>query len=97
MDARRSTVDTSRALLSRDWGFYYTVRMNLEKVKSFFGEFNMIGQDEAEIITKRIDQLVEMIDAAPKTPEGRSGPRSGRGSAGIRRSARKTADSDGRR
>lgn len=54
-------------LLSRDWGFYYTVTQNLTKVTRFFAEFDMISDHQAEVIAKRIDLLLQTIEEAPKT------------------------------
>jgi hypothetical protein len=65
----RETVDGEyiAALLSKDWGFYYTVTENLNKVRRFIGQFDAISEHQGEVIAKRIDQLLEMIEAAPKT------------------------------
>lgn len=54
-------------LLANDWGFYYTVMQNLKKVEGFIHEFDAISSHQGETIAKRIAQLVEMIESAPKT------------------------------
>jgi hypothetical protein len=63
------TVDAGylAGLLSRDWGFYYTVTENLKKVARFSGDFQALSEHQAEVISKRIGQLLEMIEAAPKS------------------------------
>jgi hypothetical protein len=65
----RETIDGGyiSSLLAADWGFYYTVTTNLEKVRRFIGEFEAVSAHQGEVISKRIDQLLELIDAAPKS------------------------------
>ena len=65
----RETVDGQYIadLLSKDWGFYYTVTENLKKVSHFIEQFDAISEHQGEVIAKRVGQLLEMIEAAPKT------------------------------
>jgi hypothetical protein len=56
--------------LSEDWGFYYDVRNNLEKVKSFgtkYVEEGKITQQEMGIVQDRVDGLIKMIEEEPKS------------------------------
>lgn len=56
-------VDTMR----QDWGFYHTFTTNLKRVPDYFREFPSIKETELEIIRKRIDELINVIEAAPKS------------------------------
>lgn len=65
----RETVDGAyiAAILSQDWGFYYTVTENLKKIGRFLPEFDTVSERHAEIITRRVDQLIAKIEEAPKS------------------------------
>jgi len=54
-------------LLSGDWGFYYTVNQNLDKVERFIPEFEMITPDQGALILSRINDLRKLIEEAPKS------------------------------
>jgi hypothetical protein len=68
-DHGRETVDGAYVadLLSKDWGFYHTVTSNLTKVERFVSDFDALAPHQAEVISKRTRQLLEMIEAAPKS------------------------------
>jgi hypothetical protein len=53
-------------LLSNEWGFYYTVSLNLPKIKEFLDKYPLSGEDK-KVVTERIDKLHSTIEAAPKT------------------------------
>ncbi|MBA2311796.1 MAG: hypothetical protein H0V97_03240 [Actinobacteria bacterium] len=76
----KETVDGEyiAGLLSNDWGFYYTVTQNLQKVENFIPEFDVIPKHQGETISKRIAQLVEAIESAPKTAKWKLRARIGR-------------------
>lgn len=52
--------------LSIDWGFYYTVTTNLNKIRGFMDTYNVAEADKA-IINKRLDALLATIEAEPKS------------------------------
>jgi hypothetical protein len=52
--------------LSEDWGFYYTVTTNLNKIRGFMETYNVPEADRA-IINKRLDTLLAAIEAHPKS------------------------------
>jgi len=54
-------------VLSDDWGYYYTVTTNLNKVKAFLGEFDVLTKEDREVVSSRIDRLLIMIEEAPKS------------------------------
>jgi hypothetical protein len=57
--------------LSEDWGFWYDATTNLTKVKEMLHELSEnsagITRDEANVATGRVDELLRMIEAMPKT------------------------------
>ena len=54
-------------LLSGDWGFYYTVKTNLGKVREFVPQCAFLNDTEREIIDSRIERLMKAIEECPKT------------------------------
>jgi hypothetical protein len=54
-------------LLSGDWGYWYTVTTNLNKVKSYLGDFEALADKDRKTVASRIDNLLGMIEAAPKS------------------------------
>jgi len=57
-------------LLSNEWGFYYTVSLNLPKIKEFLDEYPLSAEDK-KLVTERIDKLHSAIETAPKTCQWR--------------------------
>jgi hypothetical protein len=53
-------------LLHDDWGFYYTVTTNLDKVGRFVPENAAIDAAQAEVIRARLEDVRGLIEAAPK-------------------------------
>jgi hypothetical protein len=58
-------------VLSDDWGFWYTVTQNLDKVERFLPEFSAIGAPEGAVIRERLGELREAIEGAPKSRKWR--------------------------
>ena len=65
-------------LLSGDWGFWYTGTTNLKKIHRFISELDKLGQEagvdpqeilktDREEIAGKIETLLRVIDAAPKS------------------------------
>jgi len=54
-------------LLSRDWGFYYTVTRNLSKVKGFLPEYPFLTYEDRSDIAAKIDSLSEAIEKKEKS------------------------------
>jgi hypothetical protein len=63
--------DYIAAVLSDDWGFWYTVTQNLDKVERFLPEFSAIGAPEGQVIRRRLGELRDAIEAAPKSRKWR--------------------------
>ncbi len=55
------------ALLSKDWGFWYTLTTNLSGIKDLLPTMETLSDDERNTITKRIDDLLAHIEAEPKS------------------------------
>jgi hypothetical protein len=53
-------------ILARDWGFYYTVTTNLNKVESFLQKYEVLTQENREIASTRIKKLLKYIEDEPK-------------------------------
>ncbi len=67
------------ALLSGDWGFYYTVTRNLEKLRHHVADYGALDAGQWEIVSRRISELEKLIEEEPKTRgwkiRARIGPR----------------------
>jgi len=54
-------------ILSRDWGFYYTVTLNLEKIKEVLQSYATLTDVDKSDVEKKISLLKERIEEAPKS------------------------------
>ena len=68
-DDDRERIDIGRitSIWTRDWGFHYTGKTNLEKARSYVDEMPMLGNHEKEVVRSRIDEIVQHVEAAPKS------------------------------
>jgi hypothetical protein len=66
-------------LLAADWGFYYTVTRNLEKLLHHVADYGALGERGWAVITGRVNELQQAIEEEPKTSRwkmrARIGPR----------------------
>jgi len=53
-------------ILSNEWGFYYTVSLNLPKVKEFLNKYPLSEEDK-KVVAERIDRIHASIESCPKT------------------------------
>ena len=60
-------IDYIAQLLSRDWGFYYTATINLQKVAGFLVKYEVLSDDERHTVAARLDDALKRIEAAPKS------------------------------
>ncbi|MEM2466672.1 MAG: hypothetical protein QXT06_04995 [Candidatus Bathyarchaeia archaeon] len=61
-------VDYIAKLLANDWGFYYTVTSNLNKIKDqYITSANFLSEDEKTIISERINKILTAVEKAPKS------------------------------
>lgn len=54
-------------LLSNDWGFWYTVMTNLDKVKSYGLALPQLSGNQKEDVSRKIDNLKQRLDNEPKS------------------------------
>jgi len=58
-------------VLAEDWGFYYTVTLNLEKVERFLPDFEAIDPAQGEVIRGRVEQVRAAMEGADKSRKWR--------------------------
>jgi hypothetical protein len=65
----KKSIDTDYIvdMMRRDWGFYHTFTTNLKRVADHFGEFPSIQASQLKLIRDRIDELLTILETAPKT------------------------------
>jgi hypothetical protein len=68
-EGEAETIDSRyiRTLLSKDWGFWYTVTTNLNKTKDNLTRYNAIDASQRDQISARIDRLLTFIELEPKS------------------------------
>jgi len=54
-------------LLSRNWGFWYTLTTNLKGIKDLLPTVDALSDDDRDNVAKRIGELQVHIDAEPKS------------------------------
>jgi hypothetical protein len=55
-------------LLSKDWGFYYTVTTNLKKIKALADSYSkFLMQDKLIDVKNKIDKILSKIEEEPKS------------------------------
>ena len=60
-------VDYIRNIMGHDWGFYHTFTTNLRRVVDYIKEFPTITEDQGTIIRGRIRDLLDALEATPKS------------------------------
>ena len=65
----KKSIDTDYIvdMMRQDWGFYHTFTTNLKRVPDYFGEFPSINDSQLTLIRDRIDELLAVLETAPKT------------------------------
>jgi len=54
-------------LMSNDWGFYHTVKTNLNKVKNLAQGYDKLDEDSKRDVVGKIDQILTGIENEPKS------------------------------
>ena len=54
-------------LLSKDWGFYYTVTTNLKQIKEGLPTLKALNKEDISDVRTKIDELLEAIEREPKS------------------------------
>jgi len=65
----KETVNASyiAKLVSNDWGFWFTLTVNLSKVKEFLNKYEVLIQTDRLDVTSKIGKLLKAIENEPKT------------------------------
>jgi len=69
-DVEKETVNLRyiAKLLSTDWGFWYTVTLNLNKVKEFLGEYaQAITSEDQKDVADKIARMLKALEDEPKS------------------------------
>lgn len=66
-DSDEININYIAKLLAKDWGFYYTVTTNLNKVKSLLSSDHRLGSEDKKDIITKIGRMLEMIEREPKS------------------------------
>jgi hypothetical protein len=53
-------------LLSKDWGFYYTVSLNLDRIRRYMDTIPELTEQRRATVSARIDDLWRRVEDAPK-------------------------------
>ena len=54
-------------LLANDWGWYYTVTTNVEKMKNYVDTLTVLSSEEKQVVKSRINTLSERIEKEDKS------------------------------
>jgi hypothetical protein len=65
----KTTINTNyiSKLFSKDWGWWRTGTMNLDKIKHFAQEYDKLTDEDKKIVIDRVDKLREAIDNRGKS------------------------------
>lgn len=66
-DRDKIDVEYLTRLTKDDWGLYYTASINLEKVRTFTRNYEIIGANNQQKVVKCLDTLFRRIEETPKT------------------------------
>jgi hypothetical protein len=69
-DDDHDTINSARiaSLLSKDWGTWRTITMNLSKVSELAEHYAWLDKESCGVIRQRVTDLLGVINTAPKTP-----------------------------
>jgi len=54
-------------IMANDWGFYYTSTTNLKKISESLDKYEVLSDEDKEIVRQRINKLLTYIENEPKT------------------------------
>lgn len=68
-DGDYETINIGRIskVLAKDWGFYYTVKRNLKKVRNLLNRYPQLSERDKDLIFERIGAVLERIEREPKS------------------------------
>jgi len=78
-DNDRDTINVNHITkrLSDDWGYWYTFTTNLEKVKNFLPNYQVLKQDDRDDVSSKIDKVLTVLKESPKSMKWRMRARIG--------------------
>jgi hypothetical protein len=59
-------------ILSKDWGFYFTVTTNMDKLLGYLSEVEEIDETQKELVASRVKKLRQMVEDKPKSRRWKS-------------------------
>jgi len=59
--------DHIASVLANEWGFWYTITLNCQKIKEFLPKYDGLSKEDRDILSERIDKLLKIIEEKPKT------------------------------
>lgn len=68
-NTEKETINTDYLckVLCDDWGYYYTVTNNLNKVKYHMGEFEGLRDADKKDVEAKLDTMIKILEEAPKS------------------------------
>lgn len=66
-DDETVNIDYIANLLANDWGFWYTITTNLNRLEEMLGHFPVLMVEDRAVIKRRIDQLLKRLEEEPKS------------------------------
>jgi hypothetical protein len=67
-DEETINADLIADLCAKDWGLYTTVSLTIQKLHAVLDEGEVdLGEDEAQVVKRRLVTLQKAMDEAPKT------------------------------
>ena len=68
-DSDKETINANyvASLLAEDWGFWYTVMTNLQKVQDYVNEMTSLSPEDKSAVTSRLTELKNRLDTQPKS------------------------------
>src|SRR5437867_4963502 len=61
------SMDRIARVLSRDWGFWYTVTTNLQGIREYVKEMSVLTTQEASDISSKVEKLLHAANSVPKS------------------------------
>jgi hypothetical protein len=65
-DVETVNVDRIVEICSQDWGFYTSIRKNMDRIPGILAKFDLLSE-QIDHILSRLNELAQMMDKAPKS------------------------------
>jgi hypothetical protein len=66
-DSETINIEYLASLCASDWGLWMTTTTNLNKVKSFLPEFEVLSDEDRRDVEEKIKKILEIIEKKPKS------------------------------